>query len=165
MMHSNILFLVRKVFPLIPDSRGYRFKRFLLRLGGVNVARNVRVCSSVKIIGDRNLSIGENTFIGHDTIIICSSDVCIGSIVNIAPRCYIGTGSHVIDLMGCSIAGKGKSEPIIIGNGAWLCASSTIIAGSVIGEMSIIAAGAVVKGKVRSRTMVGGVLAKEIKSY
>lgn len=68
-MNTLFLFFARKLFPLVPDTRGYWFKRFLLILAGEKIGDNVRICSSVKIIGDNQLSIGENSFIGHDTLI------------------------------------------------------------------------------------------------
>ena len=54
-------------------------------------------------------------------------------------------------------------KPIVIKDGAWLCARSTVLAGSEIGLKSIIAAGAVVKGTVEDLELVGGVPAKHIK--
>lgn len=162
-MNTLVLFCIRKIYPLIPDTRGYRLKSLLLRLAGARIGQNVRICSTVKIIGDSQLIIGDNTFIGHDSIIICSAPIIIGKNVNIAPRCYIGTGTHDIDINGDSVAGKGKSLPISISDGVWVCASSSLLAGTVVGEKSIIAAGAVVKGEVDSHELVGGVLAKHIK--
>ena len=163
-INTAILFLSRKLFSILPDTRAYRIKCFLLRCAGIKVGNNVRICSTVKIIGCSSLEIGDNTFIGHDSIIICTAPIEIGKNVNIAPRCYIGTGSHLIDPTGESIAGRGDSLPIKIEDGAWLCACSTILAGSIVGKMSIVAAGAVVKGTVNERELVGGILAKHIRS-
>lgn len=162
-MNTFILYLSHIIFGILPETRCFQLKAGLLRMSGARIGRNVRICSSVRVYGNGHLSIGDNTWVGHNCFIMCSADVTIGHDVNIAPCCYIGTGTHEIDLCGESIAGKGKSIPIIIGNGAWICASSTILAGSKIGTKSIIAAGAVVKGIVPSFTLVGGILAKKIK--
>ena len=164
-MNSTILFFSRKIFSLIPETRGFGFKRWLLRLAGAEVGNNVRLSSTVRIIGTSKLKIGDNTWIGHETMIICSDSVIIGANVNIAPRCYIGTGTHIIDTTGYSIAGKGVTAPIVIEDGAWLCVGAIIIPGSVIGKQSIVAAGSVVKGGVKPRELVGGGLAKHIKDY
>ena len=162
-MNTFILYLSHIIFGILPETRCFQLKAGLLRMSGARIGRNVRICSSVRVYGNGHLSIGDNTWVGHNCFIMCSADVTIGHDVNIAPCCYIGTGTHEIDLCGESIAGKGKSIPIIIGNGAWICASSTILAGSIIGKKSIIAAGAVVKGIVEDCTLVGGVIAKKIK--
>lgn len=162
-MNTLLLFITRTIFLLIPDIRGFKCKRFLLRLSGARIGKNVRICSSVHIIGNGNLTIGDNTWIGDENLIVCSADIIIEQNVNIAPRCYIGTGTHEIDPEGVSIAGCGKSLPITIGNGAWICANSTIIAGSVIGEKAIVAVGSIVKGEVKKYEIVGGGLAKHIR--
>lgn len=128
------------------------------------MGQNVRICSSVTILGSSHLTIGANTWIGHGTLIVASADLTIGSDVNIAPLCFIGTGTHEIDLEGPSIAGIGKSLPITIGDGTWVCAHSTLIAGVTIGKKSIIAAGSVVTRDVPSGELWGGVPAIRIRS-
>ena len=162
-MRTGLLFFIGGLVHILPETRCFTLKRFLFRICGVQVGANVRICSSVKILGNGPLIIGENTWIGHETMIVCSSRVDIGKNVNIAPRCYIGTGTHDISFNGNSVAGRGVSSPIAIGDGSWLCTHSIILAGSHIGSKAIIAAGAVVKGDVLDFELVGGVPAKHIK--
>lgn len=151
------------MFRFLPETQCFSFKRFLLRFCGAKIGENVRICSSVTILGNKDLVIGDNCWIGHETMIVCSDNVTIGQNVNIAPRCYIGTGTHEITPEGPSVAGKGYSRPIVIGDGVWVCASSVLLAGCQIDSKAIIAAGAVVKGHVQSLELVGGVPAKHIK--
>ena len=162
-MRSFLLFVVQLTFRLLPDTKFFGYKRLALRLAGVKVGKDVRVCSSVRIIGDSLLSIGNNTWIGHGTWIFCSAPIQIGKNVNVAPLCYIGTGTHQIDPSGASIAGKGVSSPIIVEDGAWLCARSTILAGIRIGEKAIVGAGAVVINDVPTHTVIGGIPAKVLR--
>ncbi len=162
-MNTCFYILAISFFSILPETRCFKLKAGLLRLAGAEIGRNVRICSSVRVYGNGHLSIGDNIWVGHSCFVMCSTDVTIGYDVKIAPCCYIGTGTHEIDLIGDSIAGKGKSIPIFIGNGAWICASSTILAGSNIGNIVIVAAGAVVKGFVPDKMMIGGILAKIIK--
>lgn len=162
-MNTFCLYIFNLLFPLIPETRGFGIKRILLRLAGAKIGNNVRICSSVKILGNRNLVIGENTWIGHQTLLVCSAPITIGADVNIAPKCCIICGTHEITPDGKSIAGKGISLPISIGKGAWVCASSTILAGSNIGEKAIVGAGSIVKGDVLALSLVGNGLAKHIK--
>lgn len=162
-MSPLLLFITKKLFSIIPDTHGFGMKRFLLRLSGAKIGKNVRICSSVTIIGDNKLSIGDNTWIGHDCMIICSAPIQIGNNVNIAPRCYIGTGTHEIDYSGNSVAGKGISLPITISNGCWICAGCIVLAGVRIGEKSICASGAVVNQNVGDNELVGGVPIKHIR--
>ena len=122
-----------------------------------------KTCSIVTISSVGRLTIVQDTWIGHEIIILASADIEIGAYVNIAPRVYIGTGTHEIDTNGISIAGRGYSLPIIIGNGSWICTCSTIIAGVKIGKKSIIAAGSVVTRDVPDGQLWGGIPAKYIR--
>jgi acetyltransferase-like isoleucine patch superfamily enzyme len=163
-MRTGVLYLSSLIIHVLPETRCFAFKRFLLRMSGAEIGKNVRICSSAKFFGNKNLVVGDNSWIGHDTLISCSADIIIGRNVNIAPRCYIGTGTHIISPDGASVAGEGRSYPITIEDGAWICAMSVILPGSHIGRNAIVAAGAVVKGEVQSRELVGGVPAKHIDS-
>ena len=163
-MNSIGLYFVGHIVRLLPDTRCFGLKRTLYRMCGAKIGENVRICSSAIISGDGDLLIGDNTWIGHKTIILASETITIGTDVNIAPRVYIGTGTHEIDNEGPSVAGKGVSMPIRVCDGVWLCANSTILAGVTIGQKSIIAAGAVVTHDVPDFEMWGGVPAKKIKN-
>lgn len=163
-MKSLLLFLLQKTFALIPDTRGFGYKRFCLKLAGVKVGKNVRICSSVRIIGDGKLSIGDDSWIGHDTKIICSDSIVIGKNVDIAPLCVLVTGTHAIAPEEDHVAGKGYGMPIIIEDGAWICAHSTILPGTTIGRKAIVAAGSVVKGIVAPFEIVGNSLASHLKN-
>jgi acetyltransferase-like isoleucine patch superfamily enzyme len=101
--------------------------------------------------------VGEDTWIGHEVLIVASAPVVIGDHVDIAPRVFIGTGTHEIDPRGQRVAGAGRSFPIVIGRGAWIGASATILPGITIGEMAIVGAGAVVVRNVPAGAIVGGV--------
>jgi acetyltransferase-like isoleucine patch superfamily enzyme len=129
----------------------------------MKIGKNVRICSSVFMMGSGQLAIEDNTWIGHKAMIISTSSVKIGANVDIAPRVYIGTGSHEIDISGPRIAGKGTSQDIEIGDGVWIGAGAILLPGTKIAEKSIVAAGAVVKGNVPPYTLVGGIPAKVIK--
>lgn len=163
-MKPSILFLMQFVLHFIPETRGFGLKRILYRMAGANIEENVRICSSVKVFGNGNFKIGKNTWVGHGSVIMCSSSIDIGSNVDIGPEVFIGTGTHVIDTDSENVAGRGISKDVIIGNGSWLCARSIILPGVTVGNKAIIASGAVVLYNVLGKTVVGGVPAKMIKN-
>lgn len=163
-MNNLLLYVAKKVSSLCPETRCFALKRALYRLAGVKIGKNVRITSSATIIGASDLSIGDNTWIGHQALIVCSAPIKIGKNCGIAPRVYIGTGTHEIDRETPGILGKGISMPITIEDGCWLCVNSTILYGTTIADHSIIAPGAVVKGDVPSYELWGGCLAKKIKN-
>ena len=86
-MNTKKMVLVRFLFQLIPASSLYDFKIFLLRWAGVSVGNNVRIMSSVKIYGDMELSIGDDVFIGHDSMIMGNK----GSSITLEDHCVIGS--------------------------------------------------------------------------
>ena len=62
------------------------------------------------------------------------------------------------------MAGEGYSLPISIGDGSWICTGATILGGTTIGERSIVAAGAVVKGVFPAGVLIGGVPARVLQT-
>lgn len=158
------LFLISFLWKFLPPSRCHKLKCATLRWAGATIGSNVRIASSAKICGDGVLEIGDNTWIGHEVLIVCSDHISIGSDCDIAPRVFIGDRTHVIDKNSPNVAGAGKMLPVKIGNGCWLCANSTILPGAEIGEKCIIAAGSVFKGKSNPLEVWGGVIARKVKN-
>lgn len=79
MLNTRRLYLSSLLAHLLPETRGYSLKRKLYRWSGVKVGENVRICSSVKILGNASLSIGDNTWIGPGTFIMCSQNAKVSS--------------------------------------------------------------------------------------
>lgn len=165
-MKSIRLYFVYLLFPFIPATRFYGFKRFLLRWAGIKLGHNVRVVSSARILGAGELIIGDNTFIGHFTkILVGGGTIEIGSDVDVSSNVTIINGSHhKYDIPG-KAAGTGYSADIKISDGVWIGASVTIIGGVNIGYCSIIAAGSTVTGIVSDFCLMGGVPATQKKIY
>lgn len=161
-MTSVVSYIIQFLFSLLPDTRFFRFKAILLRLRGFEIGANVRVVSSAKI-KLRRLSIGDNSWIGHETLIEGGDAlVYIGKNVDIAPRCVIITGTHKIGDK-THRAGEGESHDIIIGDGTWVGAHSTILGGIQIGQGCVIGAGSLVRENVEDNSLVAGVPAKLIR--
>lgn len=165
MMNSRRLYLVYLLMPLIPSTRCFGLKRALLSWCGASLGKNVRVVSSARFYISGNLEIGDDTWIGHDLLIVGGgADVKIGSKVDIGPRVSLITGTHDLLTTEGRAAGTGQSLPITIENGVWIGASATVLPGVVVGFCSVIAAGALVNRDVEARVIVGGVPAILIKS-
>ena len=156
-MRSIIQYINKLIFPLLPETRCFRLKRMLLRLSGATIGKNVRICSSVMIIGSGSLEIGDNTWVGHRVLLTSSSCISIGKYVDIAPNAYIGTGTHDVTPSLEKIGGVELSKDIKIGDGCWICANSTILPGVSIGDKCVVAAGAVVSKSFLNRKLIAGV--------
>lgn len=164
-MRSSRLFFYTIVTKFLPATRFFSLKRVLLRWCGAKIGQNVRIVSSARFSLAGRLSIGDNSWIGHEVLIVGgSADVSIGAEVDVAPRVMIVTGSHELFTNSVRAAGTGFSRPVIIGDGAWLGASSVILGGVVIGRGGMVAAGAVVNSEVAAGCVVGGVPARTLRS-
>lgn len=164
MINSRRIYLVQLLMRLLPPTRCFALKRGLLRWCGATIGTNTRIVSSVRFQLTGALVIGNNTWIGHEVLIVGGdADVLIGAKVDVGPRVMIVTGSHEYSVASDRAAGRGFSSPTTIQDGAWLGARSTILGGVTIGRCSIVAAGALVNADVQPATLVGGVPARVLK--
>ena len=156
-MRSIVQSFIKLVFPLLPETRCFALKRSMLRWAGAKVGRNVRVCSSVMIVGAGGLEIGDNTWIGHRCLISASSSVRIGKNVDIAPNVFIGNGTHGITPDRDRIADVECSRDVEVGDGCWLCAGSMVLPGVSLGAKCVVAAGSVVTRSFGPMKLLAGV--------
>lgn len=162
-MISSKLYIYSLITKYIPETKAFGLKRCILRWAGAKIGKNVRICSSAMIIGAGELEIGDNTWVGHRSIISATSSINIGANVDIAPNVFIGNGTHEITPDRDRIADIELSKDITIGDGCWLCANTTIIAGVNLGKKCVVAAGAVVTKSFEDMFLIGGVPAKILK--
>ena len=156
-MRTIVQYINKLIFPLLPETKCFGLKRGLLRLSGAKIGRNVRICSSVMIIGAGEMTIGDNTWVGHRCLISASSSIKIGKNVDIAPNVYIGNGTHEITPDKERIASIELSKDIVIGDGCWLCANVTILPGVTVGDKCVVAAGSVVTKSYGNMKLLAGV--------
>lgn len=109
------------------------------------------------------LVIGNDTYIGRNSIILAYQSVIIGNDCLIAPGCHITDTNHGI------VAGELirkqplNSKPVQIGNDVWIGAGCSILPGVTIGSGAVIGARAVVAKDIPSNAIAIGVPAKVIK--
>lgn len=162
-MNTTRLFFAQCVMPLLPTTRCFPLKRSLLRWCGARVGRNVRIVSSARFHLTGELTVGDETWIGHQALIVGGdAEVCIGTHVAIAPRVLLVTGTHELHQDQIRAAGPGYSLPIRIEDGAWIGAGATILGGVTVGRRAMVGAGAVVNKHVLPNTVVAGIPARPI---
>ncbi len=109
----------------------------------------------------QNISIGKNVFINSGCCFQDQGGITIGDNVLIGQQVVLATLNH--DLVPKERANL-IPAPIRIGNGVWIGAHATVLAGVTIGNGVVVAAGAVVTKDVPANAVVGGVPAKIIKT-
>lgn len=167
-MKSIRLYIWSWIAGLIPESCWYALKNWILRWAGAKIGKNVRIYSSVRILGIGELEIGDDVHIGPEVMIYTNKGarVTIGSHVDIAPRVTILTGGHQIDPAGEHVAGKGTAKDIVIEDGCWIGACSTVLGGVTLRTKTVVAAGSVVTRSVEhGGCLITGMPAAYKKSY
>lgn len=147
------LWIYRLLTWWLPETRCFGWKRFLLRWAGATIGKNVHINSSAVFGGNGELIVGDDVWIGARDVICPTAParIFIGSHVDIGPEVMMLTGSHIIDLEGEHIGGRGISESVSVGNGCWLGARAMILPGVTLAEKTLVAAGAVVTKSVEER--------------
>jgi acetyltransferase-like isoleucine patch superfamily enzyme len=108
----------------------------------------------------KHIKLGKNIFINHACTFLDLGGITIEDDVQIGPKVNLITENHPVDP---SQRKHLDLKSILIKRNAWIGAGATILPGVIIGENSIVAAGAVVNKDVPPNTIVGGIPAKMIK--
>ena len=132
------------------------------QITGSAIDKSVTVFTPLYINYGKHTRIGKNVFINFDCVFLDLGGITIEDNVLIAPKVSLLSEGHPVN------PGERQSlvpGPIHIKKNAWIGAGATILSGVTVGENAIVAAGAVVSKDVPANTIVGGIPAKQIKSF
>jgi acetyltransferase-like isoleucine patch superfamily enzyme len=112
------------------------------------------------------VSIGSRCIIGRGSHIVGHWSIELGDDIQTGPYVYITDQNHsYVD----PVEPIGRQWPteaaVSIGSGSWLGANVVILPGAQIGEHVVVAAGAVVRGTIPDRCVVGGVPARILRRW
>lgn len=138
----------------------FETKRKLLNSIGYEIGEGSKVVAPIICTG--KLITGRNCWLGRDLKIQGNGVVNIGSNCDIAPEVTFLTGGHAIGNADRR-AGKGEIYTIMVGDGCWIGARSTLGRDITIGNGCVVAACACVMRNIDKNMLVGGVPAKEIR--
>jgi len=144
----------------------------LIRISFKRHGKNVKIGKGAKFAGIKNISTGNNVFIGENNLFICTrAKVVIGDGVMFGPNVTVITGGHetrITNMPMYLIQDKDKApdldRDIIFEGDNWIGANATILRGVTIAKGTVVAAGAVVTHDTQPFSIVGGVPAKMLKS-
>jgi putative colanic acid biosynthesis acetyltransferase WcaF len=114
----------------------YGWRRFLLRLFGAHVGKNVLVRPTVKITYPWKVSIGNFAWIGDDVVLYSLGEIKIGENAVVSQKSYICTGSHDYKSEDFAIF----ATPIIIEDECWIATDVFVGPGVTLGRGTVIAA-------------------------
>lgn len=110
-----------------------------------------------------NISVGENFYMNHNSVILDCAKVTFGDNVFIAPNCGFYTAGHPLDFERRN-KGLEFAKPIKVGNNVWIGGNVTVLPGVTIGDNVVIGAGSVVTKDIPSNTVAYGNPCKVVKN-
>lgn len=114
----------------------YGWRRFLLRLFGAQIGKDVLVRPSAKFTYPWKVSIGDFSWIGDDAVLYSLGEITIGNHTVVSQKAYLCTGSHDYTRVPFDI----YARPIEIGDEAWVAADVFIAPGVIIGKGCVVGA-------------------------
>lgn len=130
----------------------FGWRRFILRLFGARVGREVHLYPSAVIYFPWNLTIGDWSAIGEEALIYNLGPVTIGVRATISHRAHVCAGTHDYTKPDLPLL----KPAIVIQDQAWVCADAFIGPGVTVGEGAVVGACAVVVKDVEPWAVVAG---------
>lgn len=154
-------YLTRIIFFILPVTRFFKLRRFLLQWSRVKISDDVAFCGGGGILGNGDVSIGSGTWLSPGVLIYSHEDVtiAIGERCDIGPEVKFIPGTHIIGDRQRR-AGTGYALDITIEDGCWIGAGTIILGGVTIGSGVVVAAGSVVNKSIPANHLAAGVPAK-----
>lgn len=177
-MHPNIVKLQKRIKGylgiMLLRRRNTKFDGFVVfegRYPRIDNAGQVRIGANcifrtfwhqphIYVRENAELEIGDYSGFNDGVVLYASTSVKLGE------RVLIGDNSRVYDTDFHKLSPDipVKYAPVTIGNNVWVGVNCLILAGSKIGDHSVIGAGSVVTGEIPSKCLAAGVPAKPIKN-
>jgi putative colanic acid biosynthesis acetyltransferase WcaF len=137
----------------------FGWRRFLLRLFGAKIGKEVHIYNSATIYMPWNLEIGDWSSIGEHAFIYNLGKVSIGNKVTISHRAHLCAGTHDYRNRTLPLL----KPPIVVLDYTWICADAFLGPVVTIGEGAVVGARAVAMKDVEPWTVVAGNPAKPVK--
>jgi putative colanic acid biosynthesis acetyltransferase WcaF len=128
------IFFQSQMFPV------YGLKVRILRLFGAKVGSDVLIKPGVTIKYPWFLEIGDHVWIGENVWLDCTTWIRIRNNVIISQGAFLCPAAHDFKDPGMGSFGR----PIVVEDGAWICAMANVALGVTLHEDSIVLMGAVV---------------------
>ena len=143
-------------------------KIFAIRGSEVKIKRDSKIMSNSLIAPQEEgfsgkVELGENSVVHKENIIDISDDVIISKNVKTGRETIIHTHNHGTEDKNLIWENPVNTEPVKIGEGAWIGTRTQLMPGSELGRGSVLAAGAVLTKDTEEYVMLAGVPAEKKK--
>lgn len=102
------------------------------------------------------ITMGSNSFLNYDAILMDCAPITIGNDVSIGPRAQLLTALHPTEDHERRRQRWETAAPITIGDNVWLAGGVIVCAGVTIGENTVVGAGSVVTRDLPPRVLAAG---------
>jgi len=143
--------LARVAFAWSP-RQFWGWRNGLLRLFGARIGRHVHIYPNVRIAIPWNLTVGDNTAIGDGAIVYSVGAITLGANVTVSQNAHLCAGGHDYRRRDLPLL----APPIVVADGAWVCADAFVGPGVKVGAYAIVGARSVALGDVDPWTIVIG---------
>jgi acetyltransferase-like isoleucine patch superfamily enzyme len=147
-----------------------KFRALLLRQFGATVGRNVRVYEARFINlgqGFRNLVIEDDVHVGADTLIDLQGKVTLRRGATLSPRVTVLTHNDPGSIHGSPLCllYPPATDAVVVGEFAWVGAGAIVLAGTRVGELSVVGAGSLISGSLEPRCLYVGTPARRVRQF
>lgn len=136
----------------------FAWRRWVLRLFGARIGRDVHLYSSTRIYMPWNLQVDDGAALGEDVLIYNLGPVRIGTRATVSYRAHVCAGTHDFRDPLTPLV----KPPVTIEAGAWIGTDAFIGPGVSVGEGALVGARAVVMRNVPRLQIVAGNPARPI---
>lgn len=139
----------------------YRYRAWLLRCFGANVAPCSRIRRTVQVTCPWNLTVKANSAVGESARLYCLGPITIGERVTISQHAHLCAGSHdYSDHVHMPLT----TPKINVDNDAWIAADAFVGPGIRIGQGALLGARGCAYKDLAPWTIYGGNPARALKS-
>lgn len=143
--------LAQPLFRLVPRPF-WGWRRMLLRCFGARVGPQVHVYPSVRITMPWNLNLGAQCAVGDGAILYALGPIEIGARATVSQGAHLCAGSHDLSDPSRPLT----KPPVVIGEGAWICADAFVGPDVRVGAGAVAGARAVVMRDIPERRIAVG---------
>ena len=137
----------------------HRWRGFVLRLFGADIATTARIYASVRVWYPPHLVVAANAIIGPGVNCYTQDRIFVGEQAVVSQGAHLCTGSHDVNHPDFQLVTK----PIVIESRAWIAAECFVGPGVTIGEGAVLGARGVTFRDLKAWTIYRGNPAKEIR--